>query len=110
MPKAVRPDVIPPAALLLIAWACLALTALFYLLGTVKIYWHAKSDPWRAILFTISVILTGIGLLFFRLQTIGLIDRSTFFLIAVMVAPFLPAVLYLPFATTYRDHLAGGEK
>ena len=63
----------------------------------------------RAILFTVALIVVGLGAMFFLMQRAGLIDRSSLYLIALMVAPFTPALLVLPFRVTFKNYLASGK-
>lgn len=96
---------IPAAWLTAIGWTLMALTALFYLAGLFNIYANVKRAPWRTILFTTSVLITSIGLGFVYLQSIGQIERSSLNLIAVMVLPFTPAIVILPFHVTFAEYL-----
>ena len=100
------PTAIPIGMLNMAGWACLALTAIFYFLGLVNIYRHAANDLWRAILFTFAALATMLGVGLFQLETMGLIDSSSLNLIAIMIIPFLPAFLMIPFWTTFKDYLS----
>ena len=106
LPEIAFINAIPPIVSLVIGWSCLGLTALAYIIGLVKVYLNAGQDPWRAILFSVALIVVGIGGVFYWMQLSGLIDSASLNLIAVMVAPFTPALLVLPFITTFKAFLA----
>ncbi len=91
-------------------WTCLTITALFYLAGLFNIFANAKREPWRMILFTIALFISVIGLAFMKLQSMGLIEGSSLTLIALMVLPFTPALIILPFRVTYAEYLGKRRK
>ena len=110
MPEALRNITVPPMVLSGLGWFCSALTAIFYIVGIVNIYRHAGTDLWRAILYSIALLVLGVGALFFEMHLKGVIDRSSLYLIGVMVLPFVPAALFIPLTTTFRDYLAPRAK
>ena len=101
---------VPHQTLNIVAWICVGLTGIFYLIGMINIFRQAAQNPWRAILFTIAAFVVGGGLAFLYMKISGLIDQSSLNLIAIMTVPFIPALLVLPFSTSFADYFAAKVK
>ena len=102
---------VPHQTLNIVAWICVGLTGIFYLIGMINIFRQAGKNPWRAVLFTISAFVVALGLVFLQdAELSGLIDQSSLNLIAIMTLPFVPALLVLPFSTIFTDYFAAKVK